>query len=158
MMSTEHNSSSNEYFLKEKNRTLFGVGCNAVVFNKNKHVLLLRRAKNVVYSASCWDLPGGQLGNKENPFDAIKREIEEETSLKAMIIKLFDVEIINKTGCKVDVLSMKFLATTASTNVCLSIEHIDYCWASINRLPNDLNKGLTLLILKAFNLLNELNC
>jgi len=55
-------------------------GAEAVCFDDRGRVLLGRRAFDP--GARLWDLPGGFLHEDENPLDALRREIREETALE----------------------------------------------------------------------------
>ena len=52
----------------------------AVCFDGNGRVLLGRRA--IDPGAGLWDLPGGFLNENEEPLDALRREVREETGLE----------------------------------------------------------------------------
>jgi ADP-ribose pyrophosphatase YjhB (NUDIX family) len=52
----------------------------AVCFDGNGRVLLGRRA--IDPGAGRWDLPGGFLNENEQPLDALRREVREETGLE----------------------------------------------------------------------------
>ncbi|MDO8452408.1 MAG: NUDIX domain-containing protein [bacterium] len=55
----------------------FLIGVTGIIFNEKREVLLFRHT----YRQTRWSLPGGYIKSKEHPFEAIEREIEEESGL-----------------------------------------------------------------------------
>jgi len=53
----------------------------AIVLNKEKKILILKRASHMKWEPNKWDLPGGMIKKGETAKEAIKREIKEETGL-----------------------------------------------------------------------------
>jgi len=53
----------------------------AIIVDKNKKVLLLKRSNYLEKYANEWDLPGGHLKEGENLIQGLKRETREETGL-----------------------------------------------------------------------------
>jgi putative (di)nucleoside polyphosphate hydrolase len=70
---------------KKTSRTqTFRAGAGAVILNKSGKVLGLERKD--IFGA--WQLPQGGLDEGESPLEAVKREIREETGIKAKDLKL----------------------------------------------------------------------
>ncbi len=63
-------------------RPLFQVFAAAVIFDRDKRVLLVRSTYQRFHP---WGLPGGSLDYGETPEDAVKREVWEETGLNVEI-------------------------------------------------------------------------
>ena len=61
---------------------LFRRNAGVIVFNKHKNVLLCRR--NDVKNA--WQFPQGGIEEGENPSEAAKRELQEETSITSVVL------------------------------------------------------------------------
>lgn len=55
----------------------FLVGVTGIIFNENNEILLF----NHTYRQTTWSLPGGYIKSKEHPFEALEREIIEESGL-----------------------------------------------------------------------------
>lgn len=60
-------------------RRLFVPGVRAVIVNRAGEILLQRRRDNAL-----WGLPGGSVELDETALEALRREVEEETSLKVI--------------------------------------------------------------------------
>ncbi len=56
--------------------------CAAVVFVRDRHVLLGRRAEDKRWFPGVWDLPGGHIEEGETAIEAACREIHEELGLR----------------------------------------------------------------------------
>lgn len=55
----------------------FLVGVTGIIFNPKNEVLLFKHT----YRQTRWSLPGGYIKSKEHPFEALEREILEESGL-----------------------------------------------------------------------------
>ena len=55
------------------------VGVGAVVINKDNKIFVGKRIDNPVDK---WQMPQGGVNNGENLIDAMKRELQEETSIR----------------------------------------------------------------------------
>ena len=62
-------------------------------------ILLARRAREP--DKGRWDLPGGFLDEGEDPRDALRRELTEETSLDVELLEFFDV-VVDRYGAADD--------------------------------------------------------
>ena len=79
------------------NKDHIGVGCGAVILNKNKQVLLMKRGKACKSKIGWWSIPGGGVEFFEKIEDAIKREVKEELGVEIEIIKQLSLtEYLNK--------------------------------------------------------------
>lgn len=106
-------------------------GIHILVRNNNKY-LLIKRNGNDQYDPSCWDLPGGGINYKEEPFDTAIRETKEETNLDIRIDK-----ILTTWGLSYDdmwSIELIVLGTTLSEEIILSEEHTEYKWVDKNEL------------------------
>lgn len=89
----------------------FAVTAGAVVCDERGRVLLLR---HVLRKGSGWGVPGGFLKSGEQPEEAIRRELREETGLELDSVELAfvrtlkgvrQVEVIFRASMKADALS-----------------------------------------------------
>ncbi len=55
----------------------FLVGVTGIVFNDRNEILVFKHT----YRQDKWSLPGGYIKSKEHPFEALEREIQEESGL-----------------------------------------------------------------------------
>ena len=99
--------------------------------NKEHKFLMLKRSERSKIYPGIWQMVTGKIDTGESTSDAVKRELTEETGLKAE--NLFVVPKINSfyfpTSDKI-VLSPVFLAIVNSTDVTISDEHSEYKWVS----------------------------
>lgn len=123
-------------------------GCNtqltikAVIFNKERKILLLKRADEGVKNAKKYDLPGGWLEEGESVIDTLKREIQEETSLEDIevgnLIRFAEFE--NEEGKISKFRGLRFMVHYNSGEVKLNPrEHSEYEWIDINKAIEKLN-------------------
>ena len=64
------------------------INVSAGIFVKDKDLLFTSRKKNKIYS-NCFEFPGGKVEKGETNFQALKREIMEELSIKIISADLF---------------------------------------------------------------------
>ena len=99
--------------------------------DKERKFLMLKRSERSKIYPGIWQMVTGKIDAGESTSDAVKRELAEETGLKAE--NLFVVPKINSfyfpTSDKI-VLSPVFLAIVNSTDVTISDEHSEYKWVS----------------------------
>jgi len=104
------------------------VGQKVIILNPRNQILLLQRSEKSGLGDK-WSLPGGALEHNEEPFGAIKREIDEETQLVVKEIKPFHVKsYLNDDGDFVVIIG--YVCQTDSEAVQLNWEHDDYKWLS----------------------------
>ena len=79
----------------KKGKDYIGVACGAVIFNKERKVLIGQRGSNARDDEGIWDFPGGQIEYGELGEHAIKREVEEEFGIEIDVVELLNlVEVI----------------------------------------------------------------
>ncbi|MDR1694069.1 MAG: NUDIX domain-containing protein [Lactobacillaceae bacterium] len=102
------------------------VALKAIIEKKGKILVLKRSAEEEVYT-SLWDIPGGKMEFGEQPVEALKREIMEETGLEVDIKKPFTVwSFMAKPDLQI--VGVTLIAEYVSGEVKLSSEHTDFKW------------------------------
>jgi ADP-ribose pyrophosphatase YjhB (NUDIX family) len=67
------------------------LGAFAVIFDQETRILLCHRTDR-----DMWNLPGGRVETHEAPWEAVVREVEEETGLHVRVEKLIGVYTVPK--------------------------------------------------------------
>mgnify|MGYP000454059941 CR=1 FL=1 len=102
------------------------IGCSAVIFDKQRRVLLTRRADN-----GQWCLPGGAMEAGESTAETCMREVLEETGLQVRLKRLIgiysnrDALIEYPDGNKVQIVVLNFEAEVTGGEPGLSEETTD---------------------------------
>lgn len=114
------------------------VGVKAIVEDENGRVLLLQRSKPFHGEDFLkWDIPGGRIDVGEKLADALRRELNEETGLDLAEIKnTFHVQDI-LFNPKLHVVRVTY-EVTATGDVTLSDEHIEFQWFKKDEIPAEL--------------------
>jgi 8-oxo-dGTP diphosphatase len=107
----------------------FTVSAAAVVTNEAGEVLLLN---HLLRPASGWGLPGGFINAGEQPDDAVRREIREETGLELRNIRLVRVRTLRRH------IEIIFAAQAAGEPRVMSREIIELGWFAVDKMPPDL--------------------
>ncbi len=132
----------------EHNNLKLQVGVKALIFNKNKDILLLKRIPERKGEDSCWDIPGGRINNNRSLLSNLLREIKEETSLNSIsnpvILSAQDVFFRGSRIVRVTYVAR----VTSSRVVKLSSEHSEYKWVKFDDLMKikDLDKHVRIII------------
>ena len=133
----------------KKNILPLRTGVGIVVLNKENEVFVGKRKDNPFDK---WQMPQGGVDPNESLISAMKRELEEETSIKNIkILKEFDYwleyelpkELIGKIwkgkfrGQKQKWFVVKFLGENSEVNInTLNPEFIEWKWIVKEQLPN----------------------
>ncbi|MDD2731976.1 MAG: NUDIX domain-containing protein [Candidatus Pacebacteria bacterium] len=134
----------------------------AVIFRREKgenYYLLLH------YKSGHWDFPKGHIENKESDKDTVKREVEEETGIKDIIIsdsfkeqiKYFFRKSYNFKKEEKDKAPWVFkivvfyLAETKTKDVSISFEHTGYKWLRYDEALKQLTHKNAKRVLKKAN-------
>jgi ADP-ribose pyrophosphatase YjhB (NUDIX family) len=111
-----------------------------IVLNDEGKVLLL---EHVWRPASGWGPPGGFLEANEQPHDALRREIREETGLELRDISLYRTRTLRR---HVEII---FMAKAVGEAAVKSREIKQLIWASIDEMPPEMSLDFQFLIKKA---------
>lgn len=121
----------------------FTVSVVAAVFNEEGKLLVL---DHYVRPGADWGLPGGFIEPGENPVDAVRRELSEETGLELNGVRLLDISTI---GRHIEVL---FLASSAGTARVNSSEIRALGWFGPDELPQKMNKRQRRIAFRLFEI------
>ena len=106
-------------------KTYVLVGQKAIVVNSQNQLLVLQRSEKSGAGGK-WSIPGGALEDKEEPFSAIQREIQEETELSVLDVKPFYLR--SYTHNNDFTLIVGYRCAPTSENVVLNWEHNNFKW------------------------------
>lgn len=109
----------------------FTASVAVVIENEAGEVLLL---DHVLRPASGWGIPGGFLAFGEQPFEAVKRELREETGIELTDVEIFQARTINRH------IEILFRAKTNDTAEVKSREINAVGWFTIDNLPKKMNR------------------
>lgn len=124
----------------------FYVAVHALINNEGKY-LFLKRALTNDYTPNKWDIPGGTIKTRETPYDALKRELIEETGLEVNINKVLYIHTDMKQLPKRQTFQIIFDCEYITGKVALNPEeHSEYIWASLE----EISKYDTISFLKQF--------
>lgn len=117
----------------------FHITVKGIVVLDNK-ILLLKRVKPSTDGLGLWELPGGGLEYGETPNQALIRELKEETGLDIVIIK--PAYTFTKIREDYQTVGIGFLCIPKNDHVRLSDEHTDYCFVTIEKAKELLDKEI----------------
>ena len=100
----------------------------AVLENPKGEILVIKRSPNN-FPENIWDVAGGGVEQFENPFDALQREVEEETGITEFKIvrTLCDFHFYQANNSP-DMLGIAFWCKTKQIDIQLSKEHTEFKW------------------------------
>jgi 8-oxo-dGTP diphosphatase len=109
------------------------VGVKALI-NKEDRYLFLRRSAAFKSGPQNWDIPGGRIESDEALYNALMREVREETGLELVEAgQLLMAQDIFVAGKDLHVVRLTYLGT-ATGSVVLSDEHDDYKWMTTSQI------------------------
>jgi|SRR5665647_972104 len=117
------------------------------ILNSSGKILALKRANTVSIRPGEWDLPGGMIDYRENPNEAIVREIIEETGITTNSCK---VVFVSTEQSPAYILTFFYVTHVENETVQISAEHTDYRWISVDEfsslsLPKKFTQAVALL-------------
>jgi 8-oxo-dGTP pyrophosphatase MutT (NUDIX family) len=108
------------------------VGAAAAIFDGQGRILLVKHN----YGPRNWELPGGRVEPGESPLEAVIREVQEETGLKAAIVRLSAV-YHRRYG---DSLQFVFIAEAPDAEPRPGPDEIDDCgYFAVDGLPRPMS-------------------
>lgn len=102
----------------------------AIILNKRDEVLLLKHTLRPHYN---WGIPGGFVNHGEQPVEALRRELFEETGIKVEDVELLRVRTIRR---HVEII---FRALTDDNPEAKNFEISDVGWFHLGNLPERLS-------------------
>lgn len=115
------------YLLFSRAQARYTVGVSAVVFDDQGRILLVEHSYHPRFP---WGLPGGWIGEDEDPAAAVLRELAEELQLEAEVIR---VVYASKTVS--NHIDLAYLCEARSPVGKLSHELLGYAWVHGAQLP-----------------------
>ncbi len=109
----------------------FTVSVVGIITNGKEEVLIL---DHLIRPGASWGLPGGFLEPNENPKDAIKRELMEETGLELINVELINIRTIRKH------LEILFSAEGIGEAKVSSREIKSLGWFTLDKLPEGMSE------------------
>ena len=128
-------------------RPRYHVPAGAIIFNEAGQLLLCQHTYRRQYP---WGLPGGDIHFGEDPAEAVRRELREETGLSVQATRLLLVE----SSKEVRKVSLTYLCTGVSGTFTPSDEVSAIRYFDINALPELTEEQLT-TIQKCLAILNN---
>ncbi|KNY25475.1 NUDIX hydrolase [Pseudobacteroides cellulosolvens] len=116
------------------------VAVKGVIVNDGR-VLIVKRASNDEIGAGTWECVGGKIEFGEELETALIREIKEEVGLNVTVEKLLYATTF-KTSPTRQVVILTYLCRSEVTDVRLSVEHLEYLWATKDQLKQLLHQGI----------------
>lgn len=115
------------------------ISVRAIIKHKQK-TLLVRRANGRQTILGKYELPGGKIGYGEQPEDALRRYLKEDTGLNVQTAQLFDVlTYIDHDDRDIQYTFILYLVSLGEggDKVALSPNYDKYLWRSVNDVPYD---------------------
>lgn len=134
---------SGRIFLARITQKKFTASVAGVITNAEGRVLVL---DHVLRPASGWGLPGGFMKHFEQPIDALKREIREETGIELANIELYRVRTLKRH------IEFIFTGSAETAGEVKSREITAVRWFDPAHLPAEMNVDQQFLIRKVFGL------
>lgn len=107
---------------------LYVVAVAAVIMKENQ-ILMMKRSKEKKAGPGIWETLSGRVEGKEDPYDAIVREIKEEVNVYVEVEKR-PIDLYMTSRLKKPMLLIVYKAKYISGEVELSDEHSEFKWAS----------------------------
>lgn len=108
------------------NKVVFGQ--KAFILNPANEILILKRIDVEVYKGY-WDVPGGKVEKGDTLFQALKREVKEETNLEVnTIILTLSSSLFKGMLANTAYVYRNIYLVKAAGNLKLSKEHSEYSW------------------------------
>lgn len=126
------------------------------IIKKANQLLIMKRSSHRLAAPNIWETVSGRVQHGEDPYDAVQREILEETGLEVSVdSRPVDVYMAKRLG--LPMLLVVYQAKYLSKEVVLSEEHSEFMWTTIEDFEEKTPlKKLTKAARKAFELETEI--
>ncbi len=112
-----------------------GIIVHAIVYSVERKVLIIKRAKANDVLPEYWDIPGGTLGDGEDPVVGAIREAKEETGLDIVDLRLFFEYSNVDAAKKKQFITLVFAAKYPNGGIVLNPEeHEEYTWIDLREI------------------------
>ena len=122
----------------------FTVTAGAFVFNDQGRILLL---EHEFRADSSWGIPGGFLGQGEQPQEALRRELHEEVSLEVTDVELYFARTLKRPRQ----VELYFACTASGKATPSSFEIRKAEWFDLDDLPDELSNDQRKIIKRALD-------
>jgi 8-oxo-dGTP pyrophosphatase MutT (NUDIX family) len=120
----------------------FNVAVGAIIeHTPSGEILILKRTNKKDFSAGEWEYITGRMKQFEEPEEAVRREVMEESGLPVEIVKpvcIFHIFRGEKTA-ENELVGITYWCKTKTKEVTISDEHSDYKWVA----PDDVSKTIS---------------
>jgi len=107
----------------------------------NQKMLLLRRSLQDDIDPGVWEGVGGKIEFGETMQEALRREVKEEAGLSVQVGDLLYATTFFTNPTR-QIFLLTYACTADSSEVILSGEHMDYCWAGREEVMRRLSSGI----------------
>ena len=114
---------------EEEGRFLVAVGA-MIEHAETGRILLLRRSQDVAFLPGVWEDIGGRLKQFEEPEDALRREVREESGLEIEIIRPINIFHLfhGERSAENEMVIITYWCRSQSDHIVLSHEPSEYRW------------------------------
>ena len=114
---------------EEEGRFLVAVGA-MIEHTETGRILLLKRSEDAAFLPGIWEDIGGRIKQFEEPEDALRREVYEESGLEIEIVKPINVYHLfhGERSAINELFIITYWCRSHSDQVVLSHEHSEYSW------------------------------
>ena len=111
------------------NQTSYFVAAVAAIIFKGEKLLAMKRSKSKDAGPGLWETLSGRINTKEDPLDAVKREIAEECGLQ-VVLDPRPVKAYQATRKGHPMILIIYRAVYKGGEVIRSKEHDEYAWVT----------------------------
>jgi 8-oxo-dGTP diphosphatase len=116
------------YLIYRRFQPRYTIGVVGILINDQGQILIV---EHVLHPENPWGLPGGWIGNNEEPAVAVVRELKEELELDAIAKQVIYVKKPSKNH-----IDIAFLCEASNSVGNISKELLDYRWTDPEQLPS----------------------